>query len=142
MEDTAHQDRKDQLRAELAEHTMYELLGGEDGIRSIVDRFYGLMDRDEAYAPIRSMHQADLSAIRQGLFEYLSGWLGGPQLFLERKGSPCIASAHAPFHIDAEGARLWVRCMDAAMAEAGVPLRYAEALLPALAGMSNMLRSA
>ena len=65
------------FRAELAEHTMYELLGGAEGIRSIVDHFYDLMDRP-GFEPIRTMHAADLSPTRVALFEFLSGWLGGP----------------------------------------------------------------
>jgi hemoglobin len=72
MTDTAIHRQREQLRAELAEHTMYELLGGADGIRSIVDHFYDLMD-GERFAPIRSMHAPDLGHMRVGLFEFPSG---------------------------------------------------------------------
>ncbi|MFN8021710.1 MAG: group II truncated hemoglobin [Acidimicrobiales bacterium] len=130
-----------QLRAELAEHTMYDLLGGADGLHRIVDRFYDAMDDDPLYAPIRSMHQTDLGPIKQGLFEFLSGWLGGPPLFVQRTGGVCITGAHAPYAIDARARDLWVRCIDGAMADAGVADRYREALMPAFTGMAEMLRN-
>lgn len=141
MTDTAVQERRQQLIAELAEHSIYELIGAADGLRAVVDRFYDLMDADPTYEPIRSMHQPDLGAIRTGLFEYLSGWLGGPQLFAERKGSPCIVGAHLPFRIDARAADLWLDCMTRAMEEAGVAERYREALLPPLGHITQMLRN-
>lgn len=139
--DTAAEQRRQQLIAELADHTIYELLGGADGLRTIVDRFYDLMDADAAYEPIRSMHQPDLGAIRTGLFEYLSGWLGGPQLYAERKGSPCIVGAHVPYRIDAQAADLWLDCMTRAMVDVDVPERYREVLLPPLGNITQALRN-
>ena len=62
--------------------TFYDYIGGEDTVRRLVDRFYELMDTlPEAYG-IRKLHPADLSGSNQKLFMYLSGWLGGPQLFV------------------------------------------------------------
>ncbi len=43
--------------------TPYELLGGEPGVRALVDRFYDIMDRDPAMAPLRALHAADLAPI-------------------------------------------------------------------------------
>lgn len=141
MTDTAMQQRHEQLRAELADHTIYELLGGEQGLRNVVDRFYGLMDTDPTFASIRAMHQADLGAIRTGLFEWLSGWLGGPALFAERKGSPCLVGAHLPLGIDASASELWTTCMTRAMEDAGIAERYREVLLPGLGRIADSLRT-
>lgn len=129
------------LRTELAAHTMYELLGGESGLRTIVDRFYDVMDGDASFAPIRTMHARDLAPMRQGLFEFLSGWLGGPPLFVRRTGSVCLTGAHAPFAIDEQARDLWVECMRRAMVEADVADRYRDALMPALTGMADMMRN-
>lgn len=129
------------LRSELAEHTMYELLGGEEGLRRIVDRFYDAMDAEPAFEPIRSMHATELGPMRRSLFEFLSGWLGGPPLFVQRTGSVCLTDAHAPFAIDEPARDLWIACMHRAMDDAGVVDRYREALMPALTGMADMLRN-
>ena len=35
------------------DQTAYQLLGGEEGVRRLVDHFYQIMDTDPAAAPIR-----------------------------------------------------------------------------------------
>lgn len=75
------------------------------------------------------------------LTEFLSGWLGGPALYIERKGSPCLHHAHAPFVIDAAAAEQWRACMDRAMVAAGLHEAYGEMLGPAFHGMTEMLRN-
>lgn len=138
---TTAAERRSEVAAELADRTMYDLLGAEEGIRRVVARFYELMDTDDVFAPIRRMHQPDLGPMRQGLFEFLSGWLGGPPLFIQRTGSPCLTEAHAPFAIDEEARDLWVLCMARAMADAGVDLKYRELLEPAFQGIAEMMRN-
>ncbi len=131
-----------QLREELSEHTMYELLGGEAGIRRVVDAFYDHMEGDADFALIRAMHAADLSPMRQGLFEFISGWIGGPPLFIQRKGSPCLTEAHAPYTIDRTARDQWLECMRRAMVDAEVAPRYQEALTPGFESIADMLTRA
>ncbi|MDD3381550.1 MAG: hypothetical protein PHD68_10165, partial [Rugosibacter sp.] len=64
--------------------TPYELLGGEDAIRRLVKQFYFYMDTLPQAQGIRRLHVADLSGAEEKLFLYLTGWLGGPQLFIEK----------------------------------------------------------
>ncbi len=66
----------------MTEKTTYELIGGEEGVRALVDRFYDLMDLDQAYAGIRQMHPQDLTSSRDKLYLFLSGWMGGPDLYV------------------------------------------------------------
>ena len=73
--------------------TLYESLGGEAGVRSLVDRFYDLMDLEPAYAGIRSMHPPTLDGSRDKLFWFLSGWLGGPPIYAEKIGTRCFVHA-------------------------------------------------
>jgi hemoglobin len=86
-------------------------------VRRLVSRFYELMDTlPEAYG-IRKLHQADLSSAEEKLFMYLCGWLGGPQLYVERYGHPMLRARHLPFPIGSDEARQWMLCMRQAMAE-------------------------
>ncbi len=107
--------------AVLAEITPYEMIGGEDAVRRIVNRFYDIMDSDPGAAGIRAMHAADLTAMRERLFEFLSGWLGGPPLYFERLGHKCVVSAHKPFAIGEKEREEWLTCMRRAMEDEGVP---------------------
>ena len=120
---------------------MYELLGGESAIRSIVEHFYDLMETDESYREIREMHQADLAAMRQSLFEFLSGWLGGPELYLERKGGVCLTGIHAPFLIDEAARDEWVGCMRRALELADVDEPFRELLVPAFRRTAEAVRN-
>jgi hemoglobin len=97
--------------------TPYALMGGEPTVRALVKRFYELMDTlPEAYA-IRKLHPQDLSGSEDKLFMYLTGWLGGPQLYVEKFGHPRLRSRHMPFPIGGDEAAQWMLCMRQAMAE-------------------------
>lgn len=97
--------------------TPYEAIGGEAGVRALVKRFYELMDTlPEAYG-IRKLHPQDLSGSEEKLFMYLSGYLGGPQLFIEKFGHPMLRARHMPFSIGKDEAEQWMLCMRTAMEE-------------------------
>ena len=68
--------------------TPYGQLGGEDIIRTLVRRFYTLMDTLPEAWDVRQMHPEDLSGSEEKLFKYLSGWLGGPPLYEQEFGHP------------------------------------------------------
>lgn len=100
--------------------TPYELLGGDIAVRGLVDRFYDLMDTEPGFAGIRRLHKADLSAAREKLYLFLSGWLGGPQLYARRFGHPALRARHLPFAIGEAERDLWLECMSRAMQDRGV----------------------
>ncbi|PKO83586.1 MAG: globin [Betaproteobacteria bacterium HGW-Betaproteobacteria-11] len=108
MNDTAKPDKPG---------TPYTRLGGEAGVRALVNRFYELMDTLPETHGIRKLHPADLSTSEDKLFMFLSGWLGGPQLFIEKFGHPMLRRRHLPFAIGIEEAAQWMICMRQAMAE-------------------------
>jgi hemoglobin len=97
--------------------TPYDALGGEQAVRALVNHFYDLMHSQSLYAGIRGLHQADLTHAREKLFEFLSGWLGGPPLYEQKYGHPRLRARHLPFSIaDAERDQ-WIACMGQAMDE-------------------------
>jgi len=103
--------------AEQVQITPYELLGGEEALRRLVNRFYDVMDQDPAAAGIRRMHAPDLSPMREKLFDWLGEWMGGPARYRERPDRTCMMSAHMPYAIGADERDQWMRCMRAALAE-------------------------
>jgi hemoglobin len=97
--------------------TPYSMIGGEATLRRLVRRFYELMDTlPEAYG-IRKLHQPSLAGAEEKLFMYLTGWLGGPQLYVEKYGHPMLRARHLPFPIGTDEAEQWMLCMRQAMAE-------------------------
>lgn len=115
--------------------TLYETLGGEVAVQHLVDRFYAHMDELPEAATIRAMHPADLTTSRKHLFWFLTGWLGGPQLYVEQRGHPRLRARHLPFQVDTAASDAWMRCMRLALAETATP--EAEAVIePALARLA------
>lgn len=101
----------------MVEATPYELLGGDAGIKCLVYRFYELMDElPEAYG-VRQLHPASLEGSAQSLFEFLSGWFGGPPLYVEKKGHPRLRMRHAPYTVSHVMRDQWMLCMAQAITE-------------------------
>ncbi len=97
--------------------TPYEQMGGDKPVRQLVDRFYDLMDEKEDVKPLRDLHAKSLRISREKLFLFLSGWLGGPQLYVEKYGHPMLRRRHLPFAIDASQRDQWLDCMNIALDE-------------------------
>jgi len=129
----------DETRATQA--TPYELLGGDGAVRALVDAFYDRMDLEEAFVGIRALHPANLDGSRDKLYWYLSGWLGGPSLYVERFGHPRLRARHLPFPIAEDERDQWLACMRLAMADVEVPQPLADALMDAFFGTADWMRN-
>ncbi|HET8694755.1 MAG TPA: group II truncated hemoglobin, partial [Aquabacterium sp.] len=95
----------------------YQWLGGDAQVRALVDRFYDLMDLEPRYQALRAAHGPTLDTARDKLYWFLSGWLGGPNLYIEKFGHPRLRARHLPFSIGIAERDQWVACMAQAMNE-------------------------
>lgn len=121
--------------------TPFARIGGEPAVRRLVKRFYELMDTlPEAYG-IRKLHAADLSGAEDKLFMFLSGWLGGPQLYVEKFGHPMLRARHLPFPISSNEAEQWMLCMRQAMADVITDEALRAALDKALDDLARHMRN-
>jgi hemoglobin len=100
--------------------THYERIGGEEGVRKLVDRFYDLMDQQQDLRGIRELHAKSLKASREKLFLFLSGWLGGPQLYVDKYGHPRLRQRHVAFAIGESERDQWMNCMIQALQDVGL----------------------
>lgn len=99
----------------MSQKTPFKLLGGESGVRALVEAFYDRMETLPEVSDIRNMHGSDLSGIRQKLYEYLCGWLGGPNLYVEKYGTMCMTSPHKGYAIGEKERDQWLLCMEKAL---------------------------
>lgn len=95
--------------------THYERIGGAEKVRALVKRFYELMDELPEAHGIRKLHPASLHGSEQKLFEFLSGWMGGPQLYVQKHGHPMLRARHLPFPIADAEREQWMLCMRQAL---------------------------
>lgn len=127
--------------AQQVQETPYQLLGGDAALRRLVDRFYDLMDTVPEYCGIRKLHPQDLAGSRDKLYMFLSGWLGGPGLYVEKFGHPMLRARHLPFSIGVEERDAWLACMLQAMEDAGVEENLRDSLLRAFFGTADWMRN-
>lgn len=127
------------MSAELA--TPYEALGGEPGVRALVDRFYDLMDLEPDYAGIRALHPQALDGSRDKLHWFLCGWLGGPDLYVQRHGHPRLRARHLPYRIGIAERDLWLACMRQAMQERQLDAALARRLAESFFGTADWMRN-
>jgi hemoglobin len=121
--------------------THYETLGGDAGIRRLVDRFYDLMDTAPEAATIRALHAKSLKASREKLYLFLTGWTGGPQLYVERYGHPRLRMRHFPFAIGAKERDEWLWCMERALGEQEMPPTIRAFLLDRFRALADHMRN-
>lgn len=119
----------------------FDALGGAEGVRRLVDRFYDLMDTAPEAATIRRLHAASLKASREKLTLYLTGWTGGPQLYVEKYGHPMLRARHLPFSIGARERDEWLWCMERALAEHEVPDEIRRFLVSKLRPLADHMRN-
>lgn len=121
--------------------THFEVIGGEEKIRQLVDRFYDLMDTQPETARIRSLHPKDLTESREKLFMFLVGWMGGPPLYVTKFGHPRLRARHIRFPIGTKERDEWLWCMHRAMDELQLPGLLVEQLKRAFAQTADFMRN-
>jgi len=124
-----------------AQATPFERLGGEPGVRALVDRFYDLMDLEPQFQGLRALHPADLDGSRDKLFWFLCGWLGGPDLYISRFGHPRLRARHMPYRIGIAERDQWMACMMLAMQEREIDAAMAQRLAESFFGTADWMRN-
>ena len=97
--------------------TLYEAIGGDAAVRALTRRFYELMDTLPEAARCRAIHPADLAGSEEKLYEYLTGWLGGPPLYTEKRGHPMLRRRHFMASIGPAERDEWLLCFVRALEE-------------------------
>jgi hemoglobin len=121
----------------VAADSVYARLGGAPAIHALVKRFYELMDElPEAYT-VRQLHPASLAGSADSLYKYLSGWFGGPPLYIRERGHPRLRMRHAPYAIGPVERDEWLLCMRQALEEQVADLDLRAAMLRAFTGMGQ-----
>lgn len=130
-----------QETGEQTQATLYDMIGGAGKLRELVDRFYDLMDLEPQFAVIRALHPTTLEGSRDKFYWFLTGWSGGPDLYIERFGHPRLRARHLPYAIATPERDQWLRCMALAMQDVGMEAGLQERLLTSLFQTADWMRN-
>ena len=100
------------------EKTLYDSVGGDAGLDRLTAAFIRVLLADPQLEELRSIYAGrDLAHYEARLKEFLSGWLGGPPLYLERHGMPMLREGHRRLVITQNARYQWMSAMRSALAE-------------------------
>ena len=97
--------------------TLYEAIGGDATVRALTQRFYELMNTLPEAARCRAIHPSSLRNSEAKLYDYLTGYLGGPPVYVEKYGHPRLRSRHFTAPIGPRETEEWLLCFRRALDE-------------------------
>ena len=105
------------------EQTPYQMIGGAERVRALVERFYDEMGEHEP--ALARLHRVDADGrvdrgSRDRFALFLIGWLGGPQDYMAQHGHPRLRMRHARVPVGADFRDAWLRSMQRALDAEGV----------------------
>ncbi len=94
--------------------SLYDLLGREAGVLNLVKVFYDMVESEPFAHKLLLLHLRGngLAHSRVEQFHFLSEFLGGPRLYVEKHGHANIKAMHEHLAIDAESKDIWLQCMN------------------------------
>lgn len=97
--------------------SVLENLGGEEALRTLVEHFYDLVESLPDTANLRELHMDGhgFAHTREEQFDFLSGFLGGRQYYMEKHRHMNVREIHAHIPIKTEDAETWLRTWDQAI---------------------------
>ena len=119
----------------------YELIGGEAGIYAFVSRLYEVMAEKPEARTIWKWHPEDMEGVKARLVAFMSGWLGGPNLYPQYYGPPMMRRRHMAFTIGPKERDIWLDCARQALDETVADAALRELLGEALSAMAEHMRN-
>jgi hemoglobin len=99
------------------QRSIYELVGGDETFRRLVDEFYRRVEADDS---LRAMFPPDLAPGKEWQFLFLTQFFGGPARYAQERGHPRLRMRHHPFPIDRQARDRWLGHMLAALDAVGI----------------------
>lgn len=98
---------------------IYKVIGEITGIKRLVEKFYEVMQTDPNAHECLMLHQLNEGKVppivKEKLSDFLSGWMGGENLFVQKYGHPRMRARHIHFKITQKEKDQWLYCMKIAL---------------------------
>lgn len=120
---------------------LYDQMGGETAVHRLVETFYDIVEQEPEGKPLLLLHLRGHGVAHSRIeqFNFLSGFLGGPRLYVERYGHSDVRQMHAHVAIDPPARDAWLRCMEMAIDRVGLAAEVKSALMKHFTRVADML---
>lgn len=121
--------------------SLYDLIGGEKGVLKLVKVFYDIVESNPVGHELHLLHLRGngLAHSRVEQFNFLSGFLGGPKLYVEKHGHSNVRTMHEHVEITKQSKDAWLNCMVMAMDEIGLEPSTKEKLMSNFTAVAERL---
>lgn len=122
---------------------LYDRVGGEEGIRKLVETFYDIIEFEPEGRVLHVLHMRGHGVAHSRIeqLNFLSGFLGGPRLYVEKYGHSDVRDMHLHVEIDAEARDAWLNCMSIAIDRVGLPADVKRDLMTNFTRVAFMLKN-
>ena len=126
-----------------ANTSFYDLIGGEAGVRRLVEIFYDIVEKEPVGDKLHILHLRGMGVAHSRIeqFHFLSGFLGGPRLYVEKHGHSNVRTMHEHVEIGPEARDAWLKCMDLALDRMAVDPNVKDGMMAHFTRVATVLRN-
>ena len=121
--------------------TLYQAIGGDETVRVLSRRFYALMDTLTEATHVRAVHPPTLEGSEEKFYEYLTGYLGGPPLYTDKRGHPRLRSRHFVAEIGPVERDEWLLCFRRALDETVASAKLRDIIWPPIERLAHPMQN-
>lgn len=120
---------------------LYELIGGEQGLRKLIETFYDIVEFEDAGSSLHVLHRRGHGVAHSRIeqFDFMSGFLGGPRLYVTHHGHSDVRYMHEHVSIGPSDRDAWLNCMSMAIDRVGLSAELKVRLMQPFTRVANML---
>lgn len=110
---------------------LYSLVGGEHGVRHLVEIFYDIVENEPEGEALNVLHLRGHGVAHSRIeqFNFLCGFFGGPKLYAEKYGHSNVHKMHEHVEINAHAKDSWLQCMEMAFQRCGTDPSIKDAIM-------------
>lgn len=122
---------------------LYDRLGGETVLRDLVETFYDIIAFEPEGRVLHLLHLRGHGVAHSRIeqLNFLSGFFGGPRLYVEKYGHSDVRDMHAHVEIDAEARDAWLTCMAMAIDRVGLDPALKQEMMASFTRVAHALQN-
>ncbi len=95
----------------MSQRSLFDEVGGESALRRLVSAYLAALETRPDARALRALYPKSLAVYSERMTEYLTGWLGGPPVYLQKHGMPMLRERHVSLPIGSRERDMWMNCM-------------------------------